>query len=741
MTPDKAYSTASIGKAHLAKMGIRPLAEIQPDFEPWFHGWSMEGYCGGRVECHIRNSIQPVTYLDVLSMYPTVFVLQGLWWLVVAGELVIEDATAEIRAFVDSATPEALFHKAAWKNVPGLALIAPDFDLLPVRADYKGGGDYQIGLNHLRAEPMVYSVADILVSKLLTGRSPRIIQAFRLRATGLQSTLRPISLRGEITIDPGREDFFKAVIEARKAVKERNPLRARDRALQRFLKILANSTSYGIFGEFNETLFPKPRPLHMYGAEPKDVSAAWFEKAGRYCNPYIAACVTGAARLMLALMETAVLMHKTTYAMCDTDAMAIVDPHGMIGDKIAGRFSTLNPYAFMGSILKIEDENYDRKTKERKPLFIFSIASKRYVLFNRHARTHRPIIRKALEHGLGHLLPPPGETPKSWIKKFWYVVLAHHERLRHKTPPWFSNIAIAQLTISTPHLLHAFPKNADADAGDAISPFNFMLAAYALDDREGTCKKHGITSIGCRDRLPCRYRARCPLTAQIRPIAKYTKELEKPEEFAWWDAHTENRISVQSSAGYRGDAGIVPLKTFGDVFIDFVQHPEVKAADASGAPATADSEGELGRLRIEASSRRFISKEARSLEIAQVLGIASGAYREYDLGWPALKRRLARFPRSAIARVSRLSRSQVYELVDGSARPQGPTYAILLQTADTLEREQVVQPWPHPLGGRDPQPQWQKADPGAWSQRIRPLWSGSLSPHERRLITSRRGES
>ena len=130
---------------------------------------------------------------------------------------------------------------------------------------------------------------------------------------------------------------------------------------------------------------------------------------------------------------------------------------------------------FRGSILKIEDENYDRKTKDRKPLYIFSIASKRYVLFNRHPRTNRPIIRKALEHGLGHLLPPAGETPTTWVRKFWYVVLARHEGRQHKKPLWFSNIAIAQLTISTPHLLRAFPKNTNARAADAISPFNFML--------------------------------------------------------------------------------------------------------------------------------------------------------------------------------------------------------------------------------------------------------------------------
>ena len=80
------------------------------------------------------------------------------------------------------------------------------------------------------------------------------------------------------------------------------------------MKILSNSSSYGIFGEFNEMLFSKPRALHMYSAKAEDVSVEWFEKAGRYCNPYIAACVTGAARLVLALMETAVVAQKTTYA-------------------------------------------------------------------------------------------------------------------------------------------------------------------------------------------------------------------------------------------------------------------------------------------------------------------------------------------------------------------------------------------------------------------------------------------
>jgi hypothetical protein len=623
-------------------------------------------------------------------MYPTVFVLQGLWWLVVAADLVIDEATAEIQAFVDSATPELLFQKDAWRNVPGIALIKPNFDVLPVRAAYKDGADYQIGLNHLRSDVVAYSVADLLTSKLLTGKTPQIIKAYRLRPNGLQPTLRPMRLRGDVYVDPRIRDFFKAVIEARKAVKDRVPYTDMDKALQQFLKILANSTSYGIFGEFNELVFSNPVDLAVFGADEARTKATWFERSGKYCNPYIAACVTGAARLILALMESELHARGTTYAMCDTDAMAVVDPDGSIGDALVAQFASLNPYDFDGSVLKVEAENYAPGTERRHPLHILSLASKRYVLFNRDADSGKPIIRKALEHGLGHLLPPSGETRQSWIEAFWHLAIARYDGRQCEEPEWFSQLAMAQLSVSTPHLLRAFPKNANAIERSAIAPFNFMLVAYAQGDRSGHCQKHQTASIGCLDPGPCRFRDQCLLRIPVRPITKYTKHRANPEAFPWWDAHTGKRIAVQSSRAYSGEAGIVSLKTFGDVFEDFITHAEIKAADATGPQATADSAGELKRLWIEAVSRRFIGKEARSLEINQVLGIASGAYREYDLGWSALKTRLAPFPRLQIAQVSGLARSQVYQLLDGTAEPQEATYALLLQTADALERWPLV---------------------------------------------------
>lgn len=47
----------------------------------------MSTFYGGRVECRIRKELVPVTYLDVRSMYPTIFTLLGLQRFLVAEEL------------------------------------------------------------------------------------------------------------------------------------------------------------------------------------------------------------------------------------------------------------------------------------------------------------------------------------------------------------------------------------------------------------------------------------------------------------------------------------------------------------------------------------------------------------------------------------------------------------------------------------------------------------------------------
>jgi hypothetical protein len=75
---NKLYSPASIGKAYLRKMGIKPFMECNPDFPKDISGYVMSAYYGGRTEVRIRNKPIAITYLDFTSMYPSVYSLLGL---------------------------------------------------------------------------------------------------------------------------------------------------------------------------------------------------------------------------------------------------------------------------------------------------------------------------------------------------------------------------------------------------------------------------------------------------------------------------------------------------------------------------------------------------------------------------------------------------------------------------------------------------------------------------------------
>src|SRR5208282_424694 len=74
--------------------------------------------------------------------------------------------------------------------------------------------------------------------------------AFRLIPYGMLPNLQKTALRGAITIDPRRQDFFKTIIEERKRLSSRNDLsRIEKKRLDKSLKVLANATSYGIYAE------------------------------------------------------------------------------------------------------------------------------------------------------------------------------------------------------------------------------------------------------------------------------------------------------------------------------------------------------------------------------------------------------------------------------------------------------------------------------------------------------------
>ncbi len=192
----KAYSPASIGKAYLRAMGITPILKRMPDFPKRYLGNSESAFFGGRASAHIRKVAVPGCYVDFLSQYSTVNVLMGLWRFVTAREIrVVEDAREELAALLAEVTPDWVLDPANWKRLAGYARIIPDGDILPLRAKY-GGNDWQIGVNYAHAstddpdDALWYSWPDLVASVLLTGKQPRIIEAFKIEPIGTMDGLK-----------------------------------------------------------------------------------------------------------------------------------------------------------------------------------------------------------------------------------------------------------------------------------------------------------------------------------------------------------------------------------------------------------------------------------------------------------------------------------------------------------------------------------------------------------------------
>jgi hypothetical protein len=336
LDPSRAYSPASIGKAYLRAMGVVPILERQPDFDPLVLGWAMAAYFGGRAECRIRKTLVPVVPVDFLSEYTTVNALMGTWRHVTARRIAVLDAAARVRQLLSrDDLAELFFEPAAWEDLVCLVEIVPDGDVVPVRARYDAASSaFGIGVNpFVSREPAWYTLADLVASKVLCGRTPEVLRAVSLKPVGRQAGLRAVRIRGMVEVDPRKGDFFRQVIELRRTVDRDDAIPIEDRErLSHFLKILGSATGYGIFAEQNPQELPDDVAVDVYADadEPFTVRLSNPEDPGSFFFAPLAACVTGAGRLLLALLEHEVtIVRPGSYAYCDTDAKGIVaSQHG-----------------------------------------------------------------------------------------------------------------------------------------------------------------------------------------------------------------------------------------------------------------------------------------------------------------------------------------------------------------------------------------------------------------------------
>jgi len=593
--PDKAVSPASIGKAYLREMGIIPPAQ-KFDVPDEIQGIASQAYFGGRAECKIRNFPVPVVLTDFSSQYPTVNSLLGNPEVLVAEQVSFEDATEEVRKLLENVTLEDCFKQETWKQMKFFARVRPDNDVFPVRAEYSDdGATKNIAINYLTdSEPIWFSGPDLIGSKLLSGKVPEIEKAIRLIPHGRQKGLRPTNLRGMVEVDPRKDDLFCRMVEQKQVRKNT------DEALSYFLKICANSTSYGMFYELTPQKRAKPVKVRVFSGEHHhEQYVETIEKPGEWYFPPIASLITGGAHLFLAMLERCITDKGGRYLFCDTDSMCIVasENGGGVGcpneptiqalswkdvEEIANRFESLNCYdrkKVPGSILKIEKVNFDKG--KQIDLFGFATSAKRYALY-RYDKKGNIVIVDAKAHGLGYLFPPEDavedDLESDWILQAWHWVLEGEVATPRPAPEWFRFPAMMRTTVSTPAvlgLLKGFTK-----------PFNFVHVPLLFPNLYPAGKAPSNFGL-------------------IMPFSKHRAEWLKTKAI---DTHSGKQYSI-SLLDPTGRTKKIEVKCYGNILGSYREHPEAKFLGSDGEPCNKLTRGLLRRSHIVANRHRYIGKE------------------------------------------------------------------------------------------------------------------------------------
>jgi hypothetical protein len=745
LEPHRLYSPATVGTRYLEAMGVgKPLVKftnltsrelgwdmgserftIPPDeprgeLDPRLLGWSMSAFYGGRAEARIVRTPVPVTLVDFTSMYPSVNTLLGTWALLRAEALTTTDATEQVRALLNAPNlVERCLTPTLWEEI-GVTLVElePDRDVLPVRAVYDPtSADYGIGVNPLSYNGRLwYTLPDVLAAAILNptvegaGGPPRVIRAIQLVRTGDQADLRPVQLRGGDLIDPAATDPFVRLIEQRQRVLRDRSLDPAERArLERFLKITANATAYGVLARFDRRHPDTHARLTIYGPDeasselrpsPRGPRSLSPEDPGPFCFPPIAATITAGARLMLALLERLVHDAGGNYAFCDTDSMAIVatlpgdtipcntaDGTNTIQalpwptvERILERFHNLNPYdpKLVPSPWKVEANSLT------DPLYCYAISAKRYCLYRPNQRgraeivaaidgaddtdqEHPADVTEALEdwseHGLGLYLDPTSpdsDRPRRdkrgrrlWVAEAWQWILDDAHARNPRLPRWADTYALTRFTVSSPTIERWFSgHNASRLRSDWIRPGSFGLLAHP-------------TTIGLGAPLPA---------------APYETDPAAWPTLDWYDRRTGRPIRVTTIQGDDPELRAhellhaVPIALIADILTRYRRRAERKSlAPDGGRPAGQETRGLLQRRPVVSSppQTELTGKEGNKLDERHSGEVTQPSEYRSDYGrrastWPMVVAILQELGAPEIAWQTSISRSAVYDVMRGA---------------------------------------------------------------------------
>jgi hypothetical protein len=471
-----------------------------------------------------------------------------------------------------------------------------------------------------------------------------------------------------VLIDPLEVDPFRVFVEERHRLDRRTDLSALERKrLELLLKTMANSGSYGIYGQMNRKPMPvgETASVSVWCGEACSFTARTSapEDPGPYSFPPIAALITGAARLLLALLERFITDAGGTYMMTDTDSMLVVSskdgellpcpggvhrtPDGREAvlalshdelERIRGRFAQLNPYdcsAVPGPLFELEDENYalcglaghDADcvcTKVPEPLFGWAISAKRYVLFNRTA-SGGVVIRKFSEHGLGgvymdptdptHKLEPRGSVTingpdEEEAETEEQVAITPAKGRRWVAQAWemWLREELGLPPAEPPWLERTAVSQLTVSSPPLLKPFKGVNAGRPRHRQvrpfNFVLLAHPVDEFS---------------GSQVSPMAPFEPDARKWERMQWYDRVSGTPLRIRPSRGLdehlAGGEPRVVVDTYRSILLRYKHHPEAKSLAPDGSPCIGTTRGQLRPRPVNTVGLpNVIGKEGNEIE-------------------------------------------------------------------------------------------------------------------------------
>lgn len=229
-------------------------------------------------------------------------------------------------------------------------------------------------------------------------------------------------------------------------------------------------------------------------------------------------------------------------------------------------------------------------TKSQRQLFGYSVAAKRYALYEKIGKSDITIVDPKA-HGIGFLYSPQ-HSPKNWDKdvplwiyELWDYIVRGALKLPRKAPPWFEVPQMMRLTITTYNVLEMLGE------WDIARPYNFLFLPM-VDP------VHGIAF----------HRQTNEKVLLVCPFSSKQDEWFGLECVNVHDGKKYKMLNCNKTNGNIPYNVVFPSQ-FAHLVIQYQQHPEAKSLAPNGTPCTSDTHGLLQRTHVIAGDIRYIGKE------------------------------------------------------------------------------------------------------------------------------------